>query len=107
MTPPNLSLIFIMIFFWVTMWLVYRFLIRPIGGTLAERNSRIESANSTWETTNRQYLEATDRLELEGPGRVRFVHILGARRICAHHRERRNLNGVRRTPVNHPRCRSR
>ena len=65
MTPPNLSLIFIMIFFWVTMWLVYRFLIRPIGGTLAERNSRIESANSTWETTNRQYLEATDRLELE------------------------------------------
>lgn len=65
MTPPNLSLIFIMIFFWVTMWLVHRFLIQPIGGALAERHGRIDSATSKWETTNREYLEATDRLELE------------------------------------------
>ena len=65
MTPPNLSLIFIMICFWVTMWLVYRFLIRPIGGVLGERQGRIDRAASTWEAENRQYLEATERLELE------------------------------------------
>ncbi len=54
-----------MICFWVTMWLVYRFLIQPIGGVLADRHGRIDGANSKWETTNREYLEATDRLELE------------------------------------------
>jgi len=65
MTPPNLSLIFIMVCFWITMWLVYRFLIQPVGAALADREGRIDGATSTWESTNQEYLAATDRLERE------------------------------------------
>jgi F-type H+-transporting ATPase subunit b len=65
MTPPNLSLVFIMVFFWITMWLVYRFLIQPVGAVLADRKGRVDSAASKWETTNQEYLAATDRLERE------------------------------------------
>ena len=65
MSPPNLSLIFIMICFWITMWLVYRFLIQPVGGVLAERKGRIDGATAQWETTHQKYLEATERLERE------------------------------------------
>jgi F0F1-type ATP synthase membrane subunit b/b' len=54
-----------MICFWITMWLVYRFLIRPIGGVLAERKGRIDGAAAAWEETNQQYLDATARLESE------------------------------------------
>jgi F-type H+-transporting ATPase subunit b len=65
MSPPNLSLIFIMVCFWVAMWLVYRFLIQPVGGVLAERKGRIDGAAAKWEDTNQQYLDATARLESE------------------------------------------
>lgn len=65
MSPPNLSLIFIMICFWITMWLVYRFLIQPVGGVLAERAGRIDGANARWERTNQQFLDATAQLERE------------------------------------------
>jgi F-type H+-transporting ATPase subunit b len=65
MTPPNVSLVFIMICFWLTMWLVYRFLIVPVGQVLAERAGRIDDATSKWEATNEDYLSATQRLERE------------------------------------------
>jgi F-type H+-transporting ATPase subunit b len=65
MSPPNLSLIFIMVCFWVAMWLVYRFLIQPVGAVLAERKGRIDGAAEAWEDTNQQYLDATARLERE------------------------------------------
>ncbi len=65
MSPPNLSLIFIMICFWITMWLVYRFLIQPVGAVLAERKGRIDGAAAKWQATNQQYLDATTRLEQE------------------------------------------
>jgi F0F1-type ATP synthase membrane subunit b/b' len=65
MTPPNLSLLLIMICFWLTMWLVYRFLIRPIGAVLADRQGRIDTAANSWQSTHDEYLSATDRLELE------------------------------------------
>ena len=65
MTPPNLSLVFIMICFWITMWLVYRFLIQPVGAVLAERKGRVDGAAQKWESTNQEYLAATERLERE------------------------------------------
>jgi F-type H+-transporting ATPase subunit b len=65
MTPPNVSLIFIMICFWLTMWLVYRYLIVPVGQVLAERARRIDDATAAWEATNDDYLSATQRLERE------------------------------------------
>jgi len=65
MTPPNVSLIFIMVCFWLTMWLVYRFLIVPVGRVLAERARRIDDAAAKWEATNEDYLSATQRLERE------------------------------------------
>lgn len=65
MTPPNLSLLLIMICFWCTMWLVHRFLIKPVGAVLEERQGRIGQAAQSWEATHQEYLAATARLEAE------------------------------------------
>jgi F0F1-type ATP synthase membrane subunit b/b' len=65
MSPPNLSLIFIMICFWLTMWLVYRYLIVPVGRVLAERQGRLNGAQEEWDATHNDYLTATERLEYE------------------------------------------
>jgi F0F1-type ATP synthase membrane subunit b/b' len=65
MTPPNLSLVLIMICFWCTMWLVHRFLIKPVGAVLEERQGGIGQATQSWEATHQEYLAATTRLELE------------------------------------------
>ena len=65
MTPPNLSLLLIMICFWCTMWLVHRFLIKPVGAVLEERQGRIGQATQSWEATHQEYLAATARLEQE------------------------------------------
>lgn len=65
MTPPNLSLLLIMICFWCTMWLVHRFLIKPVGAVLEERQGSIGQATQSWEATHQEYLAATARLEQE------------------------------------------
>lgn len=65
MTPPNLSLIFIMVCFWVTLWIVYRFLIRPVGDVISERNRRIDDAQQEWSAKNEEYLAAVARVEGE------------------------------------------
>jgi F-type H+-transporting ATPase subunit b len=65
MSPPNLSLVLIMICFWLTMWLVYRYLITPVGQVLAERQRRLDESQATWDATNADYLAATERLEGE------------------------------------------
>ncbi len=65
MSPPNLSLVLIMICFWLTMWLVYRYLIGPVGQILAERQRRLDESQATWDATNADYLAATERLERE------------------------------------------
>jgi F-type H+-transporting ATPase subunit b len=65
MTPPNLSLLLIMICFWCTMWLVQRFLIKPVGAVLEERQGRVDQATQSWEATHQEYLAATARLEAE------------------------------------------
>jgi F-type H+-transporting ATPase subunit b len=65
MTPPNLSLIFIMVCFWVTLWIVYRFLIRPVGVVIGERSRRIDDAQQEWSAKNEEYLAAVSRVEEE------------------------------------------
>lgn len=63
MSPPNLSLIFIMVCFWVTLWIVYRFLIRPVGDVIDERSRRIDGAQQEWSAKNEEYLAAVARVE--------------------------------------------
>ena len=63
MTPPNLSLIFVMVCFWVTLWIVYRFLIRPVGAVISKRSRRIDDAQQEWSAKNDEYLAAVSRAE--------------------------------------------
>ncbi len=65
MTPPNLSLLFVMVCFWVTLWIVSRFLIRPVGDVIAERSRRINDAQQEWSAKNEEYLAAVARVEEE------------------------------------------
>jgi F-type H+-transporting ATPase subunit b len=60
-----MSLIFIMVCFWVTLWIVYRFLVRPVGDVIAERSRRIDDAQQEWSTKNEAYLAAVARVEEE------------------------------------------
>jgi len=83
MTPPNLSLLLVMICFWCTMWLVHRFLIRPIGGVLEQRQGRIDQAAMKWQSTHQEYLSATERLEVEMQNAARE-----AARVRGEHRQR-------------------
>ena len=63
MTPPNLSLILVMICFWVTFWLVQKFLIGPVGQVLAERKHRISTATETWEAKHAEFEAAVAKVE--------------------------------------------
>lgn len=65
MTPPNVSLILVMVCFWATLWLVNRFLIRPVGETLAERRNRVVSAQEEWSARHEEHLTAVARIESE------------------------------------------
>jgi len=65
MTPPNLSLILIMVCFWVTLWLVSRYLIRPVGAVVADRRRRIDNAQQEWASRNEEHLAAIARVEDE------------------------------------------
>jgi len=63
MSPPDLSLIFVMVCFWVTLWIVHRFLIRPVGTVIGERRRRIDGAQQEWSAKNEEYLAAVSRVE--------------------------------------------
>ena len=65
MTPPNVSIVLIMLCFWVTLWLVNRFLIRPVNAVLEQRHDRIDGAQRAWATKNEELLSATARIEEE------------------------------------------
>ena len=65
MSPPDLSLILIMVCFWATLWIVHRFLIRPVGTVIGERRRRIDDAQQEWSAKNEEYLAAVSRVEEE------------------------------------------
>ena len=65
MQPPNYSLIIVMVCFWLTFWLIQKFLLKPVGGVLAERRGRIEGAENEFQTKHQEYLDETARLESE------------------------------------------
>jgi len=77
MQPPNFSLLIVMVCFWLTFWLIQKFLLKPVGGVLAERKGRIEGAENEWQSKHQEYLDETARLETElenaakGAARVR------------------------------------
>ena len=63
MTPPNMSLFLVMVCFWVTLWIVHRFLIRPVGDVISERSRRIDDAQQEWSAKNEEYQAAIDRAQ--------------------------------------------
>jgi F-type H+-transporting ATPase subunit b len=65
MSPPDVSLILIMVCFWATLWIVHRFLVRPVGTVIAERRRRIDDAQQEWSAKNEEYLAAVSRVEDE------------------------------------------
>jgi len=65
MTPPNVSLVLIMVCFWMTLWLVQRFLIRPVSAVLDDRRRRIDGAKQEWSARNEEYQAAVARIEDE------------------------------------------
>lgn len=65
MQPPNYSLIIVMVCFWVCYWLIQKFLLKPVGVVLDERKSRIEGAETEWQSKHQEYLDETARLESE------------------------------------------
>lgn len=65
MQPPNFSLIIVMVCFWLTFWLIQKFLLKPVGAVLAERSRRIEGAEAEWQSKHQEYLDETARLESE------------------------------------------
>ena len=65
MTPPNASLVLIMVCFWMTLWLVNRFLIRPVAAVLEDRRRRIDGAKQEWTARTEEYLAAVARIEDE------------------------------------------
>lgn len=97
MSPPNLSLVLIMVCFWLTMWLVYRFLIGPVGQILAERRRRLDEAQATWDATNAEHLAATERLERELEEAARSAAaVRGERRQQALEGRQQRLEAARR-----------
>ena len=65
MSPPDLSLILVMVCFWATLWIVHRFLIRPVGTVIGERSRRIDDAQQEWSAKNEEYLAAVSHVEEE------------------------------------------
>lgn len=65
MTPPNLSLLLIMVCFWVAYVVIRRFLLNPIAEVTGERERRIDDAEATWNSKHEEYTAATQRLEKE------------------------------------------
>ena len=65
MTPPNISILLIMLCFWATLWLVNRFLIHPVNSVLDQRHERIDGAHKAWTAKNDELLSATGRIEDE------------------------------------------
>jgi F-type H+-transporting ATPase subunit b len=63
MTPPNVSLVLIMVCFWVTLWLVHRFLIRPVTVVLDDRRKRIDDAQREWSARTEEHETALTRIE--------------------------------------------
>lgn len=65
MTPPNVSLLFVMVCFWMTLWLVQRYLIRPVGAVVDDRQRRLDDAQQEWTAKNEEHLAAVARVEDE------------------------------------------
>ena len=65
MISIDLSLILVMVCFWVTLWLVHRFLIRPVGAVVDDRRRRIDGAQHEWTARNEEYLGAIANVEDE------------------------------------------
>lgn len=78
MSPPNGSMILIMVCFWVTLWLVSRYLIGPIDAALAERGEKLDGAEKTWTAQRADMDAATRGVEEE---------LLEAARVAAKNRE--------------------
>lgn len=71
MSPPNYSLLLIMICFWVAYWLVKRYLIDAVGGVSEERELRIRTADEEWAARHEEYELALQKVESRLDGALR------------------------------------
>ena len=62
MQPPNFSLIIVMVCFWLTFWLIQKFLLKPVGSVLSERRSRIEGAENEWQSKHQVAAKAAAKV---------------------------------------------
>jgi F-type H+-transporting ATPase subunit b len=54
-----------MVCFWMTLWLVQRYLIRPVGAVVDDRQLRLDSAQQEWTAKNEEHLAAVAQVEEE------------------------------------------
>jgi F-type H+-transporting ATPase subunit b len=54
-----------MVCFWAPLWLVYRFLIRPVGAVLDDRQRRVDGAQREWAARNEEHRQALAKIEAE------------------------------------------
>lgn len=96
MSPPNGSIILVMLCFWVTLWLVNRYLIRPIDAVLQKRSGKIDGAEKTWTAQRAELDAATTRAEEELLEAARVAaKSREARRAAALEEKQKKLEGVR------------
>lgn len=65
MTLPNVSLVLIMVLFWLAYWLVNRLLVRPFTAVLDERRERIHGAQARAASATEDATATTTRIEQE------------------------------------------
>lgn len=98
MNPPNVSLLLIMVCFWVAFWLTRRFLIIPVGRVLDDRHRRIDGADALWASKHEDYLSTAARVESELESAAREAGRLRAeRRQEAHGLRQQALDEARTT----------
>ncbi len=98
MNPPNLSLLLIMVCFWVTFWLIRRFLIAPVGRVLDERHGRIDGADAEWTAKQHAVTAAAARIEAELDSAAREAgRVRGEHRQQAQARRQQALDSARAT----------
>jgi F-type H+-transporting ATPase subunit b len=54
-----------MVCFWMTLFLVQRFLIRPVGAVVDDRQLRLDEAQQEWAAKNEEHLAAVAQVEDE------------------------------------------
>lgn len=91
MTPPNLSLVAIMVCFWIAYWVIQKLLLQPVSRVTAERQRRLDDAESVWAAKSDAYSRAIEKLQhrMENAAREASRHRTAARESALAERQER------------------